>query len=302
MIGGKPGKLWSSQYPFHGRRLDIGGHQMHYLDEGDGETVLMLHGNPTWSFYYRELVKSLRGTKRCIVPDHIGMGLSDRPIDERYRYTLKSRVDDLDELMKRVAPEGPVTLVLHDWGGMIGMGWAVRHPARVKAIVAFNTSCFRLPPEKKIPDLLKILRGPASGIPIRAFGFARRYVLSKCVAKRKLSPEALDAYLSVCDGWAESLAVHRFVQDIPLALGDPSWDAVVDIESKLGAFAHTPMLLPWGMKDWVFDETFLNGWIRRFPLARVERFDDCGHFLLEDAPERLVPMISDFIAHPVAAA
>ena len=295
------GKLWPSQYPFTGRRLDLGGYQMHYLDEGKGETVLMVHGNPSWSFYFRELVKSLRATNRCIVPDHIGMGLSDRPGEDRYRYTLKSRIDDLDKLMERIAPTGPVTLVLHDWGGMIGMGWAVRHPDRVKSIVAFNTACFRLPQEKNFPGLLRIMRGSASGIPIRAFGLARRFVLSTCTAKRKLSPGAVDAYLSVCDGWDESLAVHRFVQDIPLAPGDPAWEAVVDIESKLGRFKETPMLLPWGMKDWVFDEAFLNGWKRSFPKANVRPFADCGHFLLEDAPEELVPLIRDFIARPVPA-
>src|SRR5580692_6533939 len=160
------GQLWPSQYPFQGRRVDVGGYQMHYLDEGKGETVLMVHGNPSWSFYYRELVKELRRTNRCLVPDHIGMGLSDRPGEERYRYTLRSRIDDLETLMERLAPQGPVTLVLHDWGGMIGMGWAVRHPERVKAIVAFNTACFRLPAEKSFPGLLKILRGSASGVPI----------------------------------------------------------------------------------------------------------------------------------------
>lgn len=295
------GERWRSEYPFEGRRIDLGGRQMHYLDEGQGETVLMVHGNPSWSFYFRELVKVLRGTHRCIAPDHIGMGLSDRPGEDRYRYTLKSRIDDLDALIERVAPSGPVTLVLHDWGGMIGMGWAVRHPERVKAIVALNTACFRLPPEKNFPGLLRIMRGSLSGIPIRAFRLARKFVLSTCTARRPLSPAAEDAYLSVCDGWTESLAVHRFVQDIPLAPGDPAWDAVVDIESKLGSFRGTPMLLPWGLKDWVFDEAFLNGWRRRFPKAVVRPFPDCGHFLLEDAPEELAPLIREFVARPVPA-
>ncbi len=215
------GKLWPSQYPFHGRRIDLGGYVMHYLDEGKGGTVVMVHGNPTWSFYFRELVKGLRATNRCIVPDHVGMGLSDRPWEGKYAYTLKSRVDDLDQLIKRLAPAGPVTLVLHDWGGMIGMGWAVRHPERVKAVVAFNTACFRLPPEKNFPGLLKFLRGSTTGALLRGSALARRGVLFTCTAKRWLSPEAKDAYLSVCDGWKESLAVHRFVQDIPLAPATP---------------------------------------------------------------------------------
>src|SRR5258707_189478 len=107
---------------------------MHYLDEGKGETVLMVHGNPTWSFYFREVVKALSPDFRCIVPDHVGMGLSDRPDDAHYNYTLKTRVDDLEKLMNTVAPTGPVTLIVHDWDGMIGMSWAVRHPERIKAI------------------------------------------------------------------------------------------------------------------------------------------------------------------------
>ena len=292
---------WKSLYPFTGRRLDLGGYAMHYLDEGKGETVLMVHGNPTWSFYFREVVKALSPTHRCIVPDHVGMGLSDRPSDARYNYTLKSRVDDLDKLMERVAPAGPVTLVMHDWGGMIGMSWAVRHAERIKAIVALNTSCFRLPPEKPLPRGLTILRGNVTGIPLRALGFVRKQVLKSCTAKKPLSPESLDGYLSPYDGWNESRAVHRFVQDIPLSPGDSAWSTLAETESKLSLFKDTPMLLPWGMKDWVFDAAFLNGWIRRFPKATVKRFPDSGHFLLEDSPDEVVALIKDFVARPVPA-
>ncbi len=291
--------IWKPLYPFTGRRLDLGGHGMHYLDEGKGETVLMVHGNPTWSFYFREVVKALSPTHRCLVPDHIGMGLSDRPDDARYRYTLQSRVEDLEKFMEVAAPEGPVTLILHDWGGMIGMSWAVRHPQRIKAIVALNTSCFRLPPEKRFPPGLAVMRGALTGIPLRAFGFVRKLVLKSCASKKRLSPEVLDAYLFPCDGWNESRAVHRFVQDIPLRPSDRAWSVVAETESKLSALKDAPMMLAWGMKDWVFDEAFLNGWIRRFPRAAVKRFPDCGHFLLEDAGDEVVSLIKDFVDRPV---
>jgi len=295
------GVSWKDLYPFTGRRLDLGGYAMHYLDEGKGETVLMVHGNPTWSFYFREVVKALSPNYRCIVPDHVGMGLSDRPKDSRYDYTLKSRVDDLDTLMERVAPTGPVTLIVHDWGGMIGMSWAVRHPERIKAIVALNTSCFRLPEEKPFPPGLTIMRGNLTGIPLRAFAFVRRVVLRSCTAKVTLTPDQMDGYHEPYDGWTASRAVHRFVQDIPLEPGDPAWDTVVDTESKLGKLKDVPMLLPWGLKDWVFDEAFLNGWIKRFPKAVVKRFPDSGHFLLEDSGPEVVALIKDFVAKPVAA-
>ena len=288
-------------YPFTGRRIDLGGYAMHYLDEGKGETVLMVHGNPTWSFYFREVVKALSKDFRCIVPDHIGMGLSDRPDDGKYNYTLKSRIDDLDKLMELVAPKGPVTLIVHDWGGMIGMSWAVRHPERIKAIVALNTSCFRLPAEKPFPTGLTIMRGNLTGIPLRTSGFIRRVVLRSCTAKVTLLPAVMDGYHEPFDGWAASRAVHRFVQDIPLKPGDQAWDVVVGTESKLEKLKDVPMLLPWGMKDWVFDESFLNGWIKRFPKATVKRFEDCGHFLLEDAGGEVVALIKDFVGRRVAA-
>jgi haloalkane dehalogenase len=286
-------------YPFSGKRLDLGGHQLHYLDEGKGESVLMVHGNPTWSFHFREVVKALSPDFRCLVPDHMGMGLSDRPDDAHYHYTLKSRVNDLEKFMAHAAPTGPVTLIVHDWGGIIGMSWAVRHPERMKAIVALNTSCFRLPEEKPFPSGLTIMRGNMTGIPLRLSRFFRRTVLRSCTNKVTLTPEVMDGYHAPYDGWNESRAVHRFVQDIPLKVGDPAWNVLVETESKLSLLKEIPMLLPWGLQDWVFDEAFLNGWIKRFPKAAVKRFADSGHFLLEDSGPEVVALIRDFVAKPV---
>ena len=293
---------WKRHYPFTGRRVDLGGYAMHYLDEGKGETVLFVHGNPTWSFYFRELVKSLRPTHRCLAPDHIGMGLSDRPDDDVYAYTLESRIRDLESLIARVAPTGPVSLVLHDWGGMIGMGWAARHPERVARIAAFNTSCFRLPSGKAFPPGLSFLRGPLGALAVRGLGLGRRKVLESCTAKRPLSADVAAGYLEPLSGWNEARAAHRFVQDIPLSPADRAWNVVAAIEAGLPALKETPMFLPWGMKDWVFDEAFLNGWRERFPKAVVKRYEDCGHFLLEDAADSVVPLLRDFVAgKPVAA-
>lgn len=293
---------WKRHYPFSGRRVDLGGYAMHYLDEGKGETVLMVHGNPTWSFYFRELVKSLRPTHRCLVPDHVGMGLSDRPDDDAYAYTLESRINDLDALVTRVAPTGPVSLVLHDWGGMIGMGWATRRPERVARIAAFNTSCFRLPPDKAFPPGLAFLRGPLGALAIRGLGLGRRKVLDTCTVKRPLTPDVAAGYLEPLSGWSQARAAHRFVQDIPLSPADRAWGVVADIEAKLPALKDVPVFLPWGMRDWVFDEVFLNGWRERFPKAAVKRFEDCGHFLLEDAAETVVPLLRDFVAGKAVAA
>jgi haloalkane dehalogenase len=293
---------WAPYYPFTGRVLDVHGRQMHFLDEGKGETVVMVHGNPTWSFYFREVVKALRGNHRCIVPDHIGMGLSDKPSDSEYDYTLSRRVDDLEELLQKVAPAGPVTLIVHDWGGMIGMGWAVRHPERVARIVALNTGCFRLPAAKRFPWPLTLARTKLGALLIRGGNAFAATAARVCAVKRPLSAELRAAYIAPYANWHDRVATLKFVQDIPLSPADPAWNAVLAVEEGLPFLKDVPVFLPWGLKDWVFDEEFLKGWIARFPKAEVRRFPDCGHYLLEDAPE-VVPMIADFLSrHPVKSA
>ncbi|MCY7313866.1 MAG: alpha/beta fold hydrolase, partial [Pseudoxanthomonas sp.] len=163
-------------YPFTPKRFEVRpGLTMSYLDEGprDGEVVVMLHGNPSWSFYWRNLVSGLSDAAaakryRCIVPDHIGMGFSDKPDDAadaspRYDYTLQSRVDDLSTLLDHLAIRGPVTLAVHDWGGMIGFGWALSHAAQVKRLVILNTGAFPLPAAKKMPWRLSLGRDSRMG-------------------------------------------------------------------------------------------------------------------------------------------
>ena len=119
-------------YPFASHWFDRGGLRMHYLDEGAGSPVLLLHGNPSWSYVWRRLILGLRYRHRCVAPDHIGMGLSDKPGEDRYTYTLRSRVDDLDALMDH-------------WGGPIGMAWAARHPEHVARLVVLNSAAFPSP-------------------------------------------------------------------------------------------------------------------------------------------------------------
>src|SRR5262249_19576797 len=131
-----------SEYPFAGKFLDVGGAQYHYLDEGAGEPVLMLHGNPTWSFHYRRLALALRDRYRVLVPDHIGCGLSDKPPPSQYSYTLDRRARDVEALLDHLGIDDDLTLVLHDWGGMIGMLVAHRRPERIKRLVLFNTAAF----------------------------------------------------------------------------------------------------------------------------------------------------------------
>ncbi len=284
-----------------GRDLDLGGLRYHYLDEGRGEPVVMLHGNPTWSFYYRRLVEALNGSARTIVPDHIGCGLSDKPDDSRYEYTLDRRVRDLEVLLDHLGVDRGITLVLHDWGGMIGMAYAARHPRRIARLIILNTAAFHLPASKPFPWPLWVCRDT----PLGAWLVRGRNAFCRGAARvgcrRRPMPRAIrDAYLVPYDSWDHRIAVHRFVQDIPLKPGDRSFDAVTRAQSRLGLFADVPILIAWGMKDFVFDRHFLAEWGRRFPRAEVHRFLEAGHYVLEDEGDRIIPLVRAFLAaHPV---
>jgi pimeloyl-ACP methyl ester carboxylesterase len=284
-----------------GRDLDRDGLRYHYLDEGEGEPLLMVHGNPTWSFYYRRLVEGLRTSYRTIVPDHIGCGLSDKPDDTRYDYTLASRVADLEALVDHLGLDGGLTLVVHDWGGAIGLAFATRHPGKIARLVVLNTAAFHLPASKAFPWPLWICRDTAPGaFLVRGLNAFCRGTAWIGGARRRLPRDVRDAYCAPYDSWQNRIAVHRFVQDIPLRPGDRSYDLVTQTQDGLAQLAGLPTWIGWGMKDFVFDHHFLAEWIRRFPQAEVHRFSEAGHYVLEDEGERILPLIQTFLAaHPV---
>ncbi len=283
-------------YPFNGKYLAVrNGLRLHYLDEGEGRPVLMLHGNPSWSFYYRDLAAALRGGNRVIVPDHIGCGLSDKPGDDRYDYTLRSRVEDVETLLDSLQLKEKITLVVHDWGGMIGLAVATRRPERIEKIVVLNTGAFFLPGAKTFPAALSLVRTPLGALLVRGFNaFARGAAWTGC-KRRRMPAHLRRAYAAPYGNWADRIATLRFVQDIPLMPGDKAYALVDETQGKLPLLAEVPMLICWGLKDFVFDRHFLEEWRRRFPAAQVREFPDCGHYILEDAREEVVPLIKDFI-------
>lgn len=288
-------------YPWQGQHLDVGaGVKMHYLDEGKGEPLVMLHGNPTWSFYWRNLVSGLSGSYRTIVPDHVGCGLSDKPGDDKYEYVLERRVKDLEALLDHLGVTKDITLVLHDWGGMIGLAFATRHPERVKRLVVLNTAGFGLPPGRKLPWQISLVRHlPFFSLPVRGLNAFSRGANLTC--SDTMSPTVKAAYLAPYDSWDHRIAVQRFVEDIPLKPGDRSWPMVKDVSDRLEQFSKVPLLICWGGKDFVFDDHFLAEWKRRLPTAEVHTFPDAGHYVLEDAHERILPLVRDFLQrHPLA--
>lgn len=281
-------------YPFRSRYLALPGGRMHYLDEGprEGLPVLMLHGNPTWSFYYRELVRGLSDRYRVIVPDHLGCGLSDKP--QGFGYRLADHIANVRLLIERLGL-ARLALVVHDWGGAIGMGVAVEQPELFRRLVVFNTAAFLAP---RMPALLKVARLPGLGAAmIRGLNAFARGALATCVVHReRLTPAVRRGYLLPYDSWANRVATLRFVQDIPMDPRHPSHPVLAGIEARLPRLAGVPMQIIWGRHDFVFDDHFLGEWRRRFPAARVEVVEDAGHYVVEDAYERIVPWLARFLA------
>jgi cis-3-alkyl-4-acyloxetan-2-one decarboxylase len=286
----------TDSYDFKGHYFERNGLRLHYLDEGQGNPVVMLHGNPTWSFYYRALVRALRRSCRTIVPDHIGCGLSDKPDDGRYSYTLASRVADVEALLDHLGITDNVTLVLHDWGGMIGMAYATRHSQRIRRLVILNTGAFHLPATKPLPWSLWLCRNPVLGpVLVRGLNAFCRGAVRFCCTRHALPPEIQQAYLAPYDSWAHRIAVLRFVQDIPLRPGEPAYDLVTQTQNNLHKLRDVPMMICWGERDFVFDRHFLAEWLKRFPTAEVHRFADAGHFVLEDAGAEIIPLVQRFL-------
>jgi haloalkane dehalogenase len=269
-------------YPFERRRfMTPAGAGMNYLDEGPrtDEAVLMLHGNPTWSFYYRDVVRTLSPKMRCVVPDHIGMGLSDKP--ENYDYSLQRRIEDVEALVRSLGLKR-VHLIVHDWGGAIGCGFAVRNPEMIDRIVILNTAAFF---STHLPRRIALCRAGILGKwLVRGLnGFAGPATWMSTV--RRLSPDVKRGYLFPYGSWADRVAVHRFVQDIPMKPSHPTRVVLDGIEAKLPLFSSHKKTILWGGRDFCFNDHFLEKWKTIFPDADVHRYADAGHYVLEDAAE-----------------
>jgi haloalkane dehalogenase len=275
-------------YPFEGKFFDLGRHKMHYVDEGQGEVIVMVHGNPTWSFFYRNLIRSLSKHYRVIVPDHIGCGLSDKP--QGYKYTLKQRIDDLGCLLAGLGVQN-YSMIVHDWGGAIGLGHAVNCPEKLEKLVLLNTAAFR---SQEIPLSISLCKN-------RFFGaFLVKYLNAFCfpatfmTTKQKLPALVKKGYLFPYDSARNRIAISEFVQDIPLSEEHRSYKTLKDIEAKLSLLTAKKLII-WGGKDFCFNKRFFDRWTKIYPQAQTFYFKNAGHYVLEDKPEESLAAINDFM-------
>lgn len=289
--------LFADEYPFESHFLDLDGHRYHYVDEGTGEPLLMVHGNPTWSFAWRKLISGLRNQSRVLAVDHIGCGFSDKPQD--YRYDLRQHIDNLCRFVEHHDLKN-VTLFAHDWGGAIGMGVAGRMPERFRRFVLFNTAAFR---STRIPFRISLCRIPVLGtLGVRGLNLFSRAALRMAVEKHdRMTPAVRAGYLAPYNSWRNRIAIDRFVKDIPLRPSHPSYRTLVEVENGLEQFRDSPMLLIWGEQDWCFTPCFLEEFQQRFPQAEALLISDAGHYVFEDAHEVILPRVKEFFReHPLA--
>jgi len=288
-------------YTFTSRYRLLNGFNYHYIDQGQGDPIVMVHGNPTWSFYFRDLITALSPNYRTIVPDHIGCGLSDKPDTDVYAYGLKNRVDDLENLLNHRQIDKNITLIMHDWGGMIAMAYAIRHPEHIRRLIIMNTYAFLPPPAKRIPLAAHFIRkaGPLASLAVlglNLFSIGALYL----AAHKKLAKDVKRGLTAPYNCWHHRMAVLKFVQDIPLSPKDASYELAKQVDDNIYRFGNVPMLICWGEHDFVFDHLFLGEWQRRFPDAEIHRFSDAGHYILEDVPDKIVPLVQDFLnRHPL---
>ncbi|MCB0324487.1 MAG: alpha/beta fold hydrolase [Bdellovibrionales bacterium] len=289
-------------YPFHSHCLNLGGVLYHFVDEQPGEsegatqpvtapeTIVAVHGNPAWSFTFRGLIAGLRNDYRVVAPDHVGCGLSDKPSD--YPYCLEQHIRNLETLIERRELRN-VTLVLHDWGGPIGLGYAIRHPENVRRIVLLNTVGFRLP---TVPWFLHLSRLPLIGRALIQGANAFTIGATRLgVVRRPLPPAVRRAYAFPFRRMRDRTAVYRFIQDIPTKVDHPSYAVLARIEQELEKLRRHPILIVWGARDPVFRRAALERWRSLFPDAVIEVFDDAGHYVMEDAAEAVLDTIRSFL-------
>lgn len=288
---------FESEYPFPSKFFDLGGVRYHFVDEGQGQTLLFVHGNPTWSFAWRNLIKDLSRDYRVLAVDHVGCGFSDKPQD--YEYRLAKHIDNLTRFIVGLDLTN-VTLLAHDWGGAIGMGAAGSLPNRFARFVLFNTAAFR---SKRIPWRISLCRWPLLGpVGVRGLNLFARAALWMAVCRHeRMSPSVRAGFLAPYDSWHNRIAILRFVQDIPMSSAHPSYPTLVSIEERLALFTNSPMLFAWGMRDWCFTPAFLDEFLARFPQAEALRLSEAGHYVFEDAYEEIIPPLRAFLkAHPIA--
>ena len=274
------------QFPFESRFVEIGGARLHYVDEGAGPILVMLHGNPTWSFVYRHLIKALRNRTRCIAVDLAGFGLSDPPQDFSFLPAEQAELiaGFLDRLDIRDA-----TLIAHDWGGPIGLAAMLRTQRRIAGLCLGNTWAWPVNGDFHFEWFSKLMGGPIGRFGTNRHAIFINGLLPASMKRRKLSDAEMHAYRAPFANGRTRRPMHVFPQQITAAR-----DWLAELEQGVRRF-EGPVRLVWPENDIAFRDKELKRWQEIFPRASIARIPQCGHFLWEDAPDDCLAAIEAWL-------
>ena len=284
----RPHWLDTAEYPFKSNVLELPAGRVHYVDEGHGRPVLMLHGNPTWSFSYRRAIRRLSANFRCIAPDYLGFGFSDKPGD--WSYLPRDHAETVAALIEYLDLDD-LTIVVQDWGGPIGLSWAVMRPESVRRLVILNTWCWPVDEDPHFVRFSRIMGGSVGKFLIRRFNFFARVVMRQGFGdKRRLTAAIHRHYLAPLDRPEAREGCWIFPREI---VGSTAW--LAEIWARRAVLESKPALIVWGMKDIAFREKELLRWTELLPEAHVVQLVDAGHFVQEEAGDRLADALETFL-------
>lgn len=280
--------LNTNEYPFKHHYFNVNDTTMHYVDEGEGEVILFVHGTPSWSFEFRNVIKFLSKKYRCIALDHIGFGLSEKPA--KYDYTVQNHTASLLKLITHLQLN-QFTMLVHDFGGIIGLAAAEQIPEKIKGLVMLNTWCRSIQDEPEYKKMKMILGSPLMPLLYRYLNFSAKYILPAAFGERsRLTPEIHQHFLRPFSKASERNGTIAFAKSL---LRDQDYYA--SIGKKLTILKEKPVLIIWGMKDEFITEKHLLWMQEQFPGSKVVRYDDAGHFVLEEKSVVAGPVIAEFM-------
>jgi haloalkane dehalogenase len=280
----------AEEYPFTSRFYETDAGRMHYVDEGEGPVLCLLHGNPTWSYLYRELIKALAGSYRCIAPDLLGFGLSDKPFE--WDYLPEHHAAMIEGFLHHLGVSD-ITLVIQDWGGPIGMYYATRHEDMVKAVIIMNTWSWPVDHDPHFRRFSSLMGGPMGRFLIRNFDFFTRFVMKAATGdKRSLRRSVHRRYLCVHPHRREREGMWIFPREI---VRSSRW--LDSIWRRIEPLGEKPVLILWGMKDIAFRQKELDRWCEVFPHAEVHRLQETGHYVQEELGPELAAVAAPFLEH-----
>ena len=280
--------LDQKEYPFNSNYFNVNGHQMHYIDEGQGETILFIHGTPSWSFDFRNVIKSLSKNYRCIAIDHVGFGLSDKP--EFYDYSTQNHSWTLEKFVLELGLKN-ITLVLHDFGGPIGLDFAIRNSQLIKRITVLNSWLWSSEGDPKYLKLKRILKSPLLPLLYKYLNFSAKYILPSSFGDNKLSTKIKAQFTRPFENRKQRNGTLAFAHSL---LDDQEW--FEKLWNKRSSLSQIPILFVWGMKDPVLGPSYLEKFSEGFPNSKTVEIETAGHFPQEEQPMQVAEAIKLFLA------